>query len=697
VKRKFNWQSRALLIFAILIIALSIGISILAIREAERDLLEKEKELNNEQQRVVSQLVDEVDAYFSEIERFVKNYFNDNDFDLQISDHSAIKRLGAIKNIFLINNLGTSEFLLQKPIFTDLKYKFQTKELISEPENSAIFREAELFEFSKKNYGTAIELYLELYNNLKNNSKRAFILNRIARCHLKKGNKESANRVYRKIIESYSNEISTDGIPFGLIAYFQIKFESSLELFSHHLELYENLLKRKWILNETRFNFYKSKTRQLISDHIDFADTNQTAYMQLIEKWNELLKYESNILNRTGEIRDIKNYIIPKINSRILDNISEQEFYRISERINKQAYYISYSRESERYIVGIHYDMNTIRNRILPSIINTIGRTENWFMKITDDAGSLIISNLHDGIDEEDLQLVTTRKFKQNFPPWNANVWQIYPSSIESQFNKRKIVYILFVLIVMSAIFLGGFFVIRSTAKELRLAKMKSEFVSTVSHEFRTPLTSIRYLSEMLQRNRIQSEEKKKTYYKSITSESERLSRLVENLLDFTKIEANIKQYKFEKTDITRLMNNVVSLFKEHFIDQEFIFNCDISDHLPFIHADKDSISRAVLNLLDNAMKYSKKTPEISLSAKSRGKNILIEVSDNGIGIKAEEQKKVFEKFYRTDNCNIEGSGIGLTLAEHTIKAHGGDIEIESVFGKGTKIIIKLPFINENS
>jgi signal transduction histidine kinase len=228
----------------------------------------------------------------------------------------------------------------------------------------------------------------------------------------------------------------------------------------------------------------------------------------------------------------------------------------------------------------------------------------------------------------------------------------------------------------------------------LKLAKLKSDFTATVSHEFRTPLTSIRYMAELLQRGRVRDEARKQEYYETITGESERLSRLVENLLDFSKIEAGMKEYRFEETDISALSADATSRFRQQAALKDFTLETEIEDELPVIPADKDSLARAVFNLLDNAVKYSGGNPQVVLRAWSEENTVNIQVEDHGIGISKSEQKKIFEKFYRSESAlesDVKGSGIGLPLVEHVVRAHGGKVILESEPDKGTRVTIRLP------
>jgi signal transduction histidine kinase len=147
-------------------------------------------------------------------------------------------------------------------------------------------------------------------------------------------------------------------------------------------------------------------------------------------------------------------------------------------------------------------------------------------------------------------------------------------------------------------------------------------------------------------------------------------------------------------TDMSELTGNVVSLFKKQASGKKFAMESEISHEMPKISVDKEAVSRALLNLLDNALKYSGENPKVIIRAWSDEKNVFLEVQDNGRGINKEEQRKVFEKFYRTDDVyesKVKGSGIGLNLVAHIVKGHGGEVALESDVGKGTKVTIKLP------
>jgi signal transduction histidine kinase len=349
-------------------------------------------------------------------------------------------------------------------------------------------------------------------------------------------------------------------------------------------------------------------------------------------------------------------------------------------------------------MLGLLLDPQALASGLFPPSSGKPEPDEGWSVAIVDESGKVVIGQ---GLISPEApeksgvpKRVFTGAFADSFPPWAIEIYQSGAGAAERQFRLRRTIYVLSLAAVIAALFFGGFLAIRSTAKELKLAKLKSDFTATVSHEFRTPLTSIRYLAELLQRGRVLDEARKQQYYETITGESERLSRLVENLLDFSKIEAGVKEYRMEETDIAVLAADVAGRFRQQAAFKDFTLETEIEDGLPVIHADKDSLARAVFNLLDNAVKYSGQNPRVVLHAWSGEDAVNLQVEDHGIGISKPEQKKIFETFYRSESAlesDVKGSGIGLPLVEHVVRAHGGKVLLESEPGKGTRVTIRLP------
>lgn len=236
-----------------------------------------------------------------------------------------------------------------------------------------------------------------------------------------------------------------------------------------------------------------------------------------------------------------------------------------------------------------------------------------------------------------------------------------------------------------------------SASKLMRVSQMKSEFVSNVSHELRTPLASIRVFGEFLKSGRVSDEAKIREYGDYIETESRRLSALINNILDFAKIEQNRKEYQFEPTDVAEVVADVIKTFEMQSKEHGFRIVYDQpKNDLPPVNLDREAITQALMNLLDNAVKYSLDNGwrEIGVKLGADKNSVRISVLDHGIGIAAEEQNKIFEKFYRVSTGlvhDVKGSGLGLAIVKHIAEAHGGEITVTSEQKKGSEFTIRLP------
>ena len=240
---------------------------------------------------------------------------------------------------------------------------------------------------------------------------------------------------------------------------------------------------------------------------------------------------------------------------------------------------------------------------------------------------------------------------------------------------------------------LSGFLLWRDMRRETHIAELRTQFVSSVSHELKTPLTSIRMFAELLQM-RTTNDPQQSRYLDTIVSESERLTRLLNNVLDFSRIERGQKTYRLEPAPLAEVVQAAVRTIQYPLAQQGFALNLTIGASIPPVAVDRDALQQAILNLLTNAMKYSGSSREIELSLNAESGTAVIRVADRGIGIPEHEQSRIFEKFYRVpvpENREISGTGLGLSLVEHIARAHGGSVEVKSHPGQGSTFSILLP------
>ena len=246
----------------------------------------------------------------------------------------------------------------------------------------------------------------------------------------------------------------------------------------------------------------------------------------------------------------------------------------------------------------------------------------------------------------------------------------------------------------LSFLLAGGIFLTyRNVSKEMALARLKSDFVSNVSHELRTPLALIRLYAETLELGRLTGPSKHQEYYSIIRKESERLTALINNILDFSRIEAGRKEYDFRETDMCELVRNTLESYRYQIEQNGFTFEEKIAE-VPPLNVDREAMARSLVNLVNNALKYSQDRKHIRVNLYREDGTVKLEVVDQGIGIPANEQHRIFEKFYRVGDPlvhNTKGSGLGLSLVQHIARAHGGDVVVESTPGAGSKFTITLP------
>jgi signal transduction histidine kinase len=253
--------------------------------------------------------------------------------------------------------------------------------------------------------------------------------------------------------------------------------------------------------------------------------------------------------------------------------------------------------------------------------------------------------------------------------------------------------------IILSVTMFGGYLLWRDVNREMRMATLRAQFVSSVSHELKTPLTAIRMFAETLQLDRVDAATRQE-YLDTIVNESERLTRLLNNVLDFSKIEEGRKAYRRETASLAEVVHTAARAMAYPLEQHGFELRVAIDDALPSFSLDADALEQAILNLLTNAMKYSGGGRTIDLRLARHGRQAVISVRDEGIGMAAADRARIFEKFYRIptpENQRIPGTGLGLTIVEHIVRAHDGSVEVESAPGRGSVFSIHLPLPDDDA
>jgi signal transduction histidine kinase len=241
---------------------------------------------------------------------------------------------------------------------------------------------------------------------------------------------------------------------------------------------------------------------------------------------------------------------------------------------------------------------------------------------------------------------------------------------------------------------LGVFFVARAAAREVRVAELKSNFVSSVSHDLKTPLALIQLFAETLELGRLKNTERAHEYYRIINSEARKLTRLINNLLDFSKIEAGLKKYQLEPLDLGEVTRRVVDSLDSQFRHNQFTVSLHVSDRPLTVMVDPEAAEQALENLLSNAMKYSPEHREIVVEVAGDGRYGVVRVRDRGIGIPPRLQRRIFQKFFRVEHdagSGPQGTGLGLAIVDHVMRAHDGFVRVDSEPGRGSTFTLHFP------
>jgi two-component system phosphate regulon sensor histidine kinase PhoR len=291
--------------------------------------------------------------------------------------------------------------------------------------------------------------------------------------------------------------------------------------------------------------------------------------------------------------------------------------------------------------------------------------------------------------------------FESRFPTtlykW---ILQIVPrnyAELEQDIVDQRRTNLLLIILSMSLIFISLAIIYVAWRRDRQLRQLKEDFISNVSHELKTPLSLIRMFSEILVTGRIGREDKKREYYRVIHSESDRMSRLINNLLDFANLMRGVGNKNFEKTNIAQLVIKALEAYRYEAQKDGFQLSLKADADIPDSFADPNAITMAFLNMLDNSVKYSGKQKQIDVQIRQTNGFVDLSVIDRGIGIPVSEQQKIFDKFYRGNEPEIRrirGSGIGLSIIKNVAEMHGGEVLVQSEPGKGSTFTLRIPIRN---
>lgn len=400
-------------------------------------------------------------------------------------------------------------------------------------------------------------------------------------------------------------------------------------------------------------------------------------------------QFEKSVLNKIDSLINENEITIKRLIEYQKSGYRKFEALNSANEVNYSLliFSASASNESNEFICFVINPESFAKKILLPRIQQI---TQNKFLIVVrDNQNKFIVSSDNKNFNGD----VEYEKPMWLIPQYKIGI-VLLGETIQDLVRDRATNNLILIAVLLVILFLAVIFVYRAVKKELELAQLKADFVSNVSHELRTPLALISMFAETLELERVKNDEKKKEYYAIISQEANRLGRIVNSILNFAKLEAGKRKFTFEQTNINELVDNIYQTYSYHLQNKGFKFEKELSDNLPEVKIDTEALSEAIINLIDNAVKYSDERKEVLLRTGVNNNLVFIEVVDKGIGIAAEEQKKIFEKFYRVSSGlihNVKGTGIGLSLVKQIVEAHNGKIELKSSPGEGSTFRIIIP------
>ena len=354
----------------------------------------------------------------------------------------------------------------------------------------------------------------------------------------------------------------------------------------------------------------------------------------------------------------------------------------------EQSYLVSYWQRvhlGRRYVVVAWHDIGRVVREALPTLASDAASRVN----VVDEVGRIIFGPpLRTG------EFTVGVRFPTTLYNWRVQVSPQASEELASRVENRRLLEITMVSLSAIVIVAGAIAIVLVAEKERRISALKSEFVANVSHELKTPLALVRMFAEMLQSGRVQSDDKRKEYLDIIVRESERLSALIENVLDFARLERGRGSYEFVEGDVGDAVTRAANALRYRVEREGVRLTIDVEPNLPRARIDERAIQLAVINLVDNALKYGAEGGAIEVRAARDGASVRVDVVDHGPGVPPEDRQRIFERFVRLKPVRAEavrGSGIGLALVKHIAESHGGRAWVESELGAGATFRLSIP------
>ncbi len=341
-----------------------------------------------------------------------------------------------------------------------------------------------------------------------------------------------------------------------------------------------------------------------------------------------------------------------------------------------------------RHFIILEADLEYVRDVVFGRLFDDPSARDRF--NVVDESGALVFGKALARAGE----FVVSRRFPTTLYKWRLSLAPQSAPELEARARRRRVLDVVLVTVSLGLLVAGLAFFAYSARNEQRLNQLKSDFIATVSHELKTPLSLIRMFGEMLNGERVPTDAKRRQYLDIIVRESERLTALIENVLDFAKVERGKAAYEFHRANLGELVSRAVELFRYRLDRERPEIVVQIGDSIPDSDLDERALQLLLFNLLDNAVKYAGQGAHVFVRVRTQGRSHILEVEDEGAGIDDDDAKRVFERFFRGRSAragSARGSGIGLALVKHIAEAHGGDVVVTRATSRGALFRVRFP------